>query len=80
MSAADLLKALKGTCAERSSLDRRELALITGARALGATWNEIAKALGLGRPTEACEHYEALDKRLAPPDLAVTTEAGDRAE
>lgn len=70
MSTAGLLKSLKGAHAERAALDRRELSLIAGARALGATWNEIARALGLSRPTEACEYYEALDKRLAPPDLA----------
>jgi hypothetical protein len=80
VSTADLLKGLKRARAERASLDRRELAMITGARALDATRNEIAKALGLGSPTEACEHYEALAQRLAPPDLTVTAETGDRAE
>jgi hypothetical protein len=65
VSRADLLKSLREVRMERLDLDHRELTLIEGARVLGATWTEIAKALGLGGPLEACEHYEALAARLA---------------
>jgi hypothetical protein len=76
VSAAKLLKSLRGARAERGSLDRRELSLITGARALGATWHEVADALGVGGPVEACAYYEALDGRFAPPDLPGGADGG----
>jgi hypothetical protein len=42
------LTALRAIPAERARLDARELALIDQARREGATWVEIAEALGLG--------------------------------
>jgi hypothetical protein len=63
------LEALRQIHAERYSLDRRELAMITAARALGATWHEVSEALGRYGPLDACEHYEELAGRFTPPDL-----------
>jgi hypothetical protein len=42
------LSALRAIPAERARLDARELALIDQARREGATWVEVAEALGLG--------------------------------
>ena len=42
------LTALRAIPAERARLDARELALIDQARREGATWVEVAEALGLG--------------------------------
>jgi len=46
--ATPALPALRTIPAERARLDARELALIDQARREGATWAEVAEALGLG--------------------------------
>ena len=58
-----LLDVLRGITPERVSLDRREFAFIQAVRALGATWDQIADALGHGSPQE---RYGELRERFAP--------------
>ena len=61
-----ILDALRQIGPERVSLDRREFAFIQAARALGATWDQIADALGHGDPEQ---RYTELRERFAPADL-----------
>ena len=63
---AGILEALHQTGPERITLDRREFAFIQAARVLGATWDQIADALGHGDPQQ---RYGELRERFAPPDL-----------
>ena len=60
-----ILAALKALAPERESLERREFAFIQAARALGATWDQIADALGRG----AQRRYRELREQFTPPDL-----------
>ena len=62
----NLLAALKAIRTERFSLDHREYALMQGARALGATWKQVAGAAGLDSPQAAQQRYERLEKRIGP--------------
>jgi hypothetical protein len=61
-----ILDALRQTGPERVALDRREFAFIQAARTLGATWDQIADALGHGDPQQ---RYGELRERFAPADL-----------
>ena len=61
-----ILAALKALRSERFSIDHREFAFIQAARALGATWDQIADALGHGDPEQ---RYTELRERFAPADL-----------
>ena len=62
-----ILGALRQTGPERVSLDRREFAFIQAASALGATWDQIADALGHHYPSR---RYDELRERFAPADLS----------
>ena len=61
-----ILAALKALHSERFSIDHREYALIQGARALGATWEQIAEALGQRTAHAARERYETLEEQIGP--------------
>ena len=63
---ASLLAALKAIGPQRQSLDHREYSFIQAARALGATWDQIAAALGCKDTTQ---RYAELRERFASPDL-----------
>jgi len=63
----DFLAALKAIRSERFSMERREYALIQGARAEGIiTWDQIADALGFSSPQAAQQRYRALGRRIGP--------------
>ena len=70
MAGNAVLDSLAAIRSERFSLDRRELALLQSARALGVTWKRIAVALGLDSPQAAQQRYERLEKRIAVPPPA----------
>ena len=61
---ASALASLRSIRGQRSSLDRREYAMMTSARALGVTWKRIAGAFGLDSPQAARQRYERLEKRI----------------
>ena len=61
------LAALGAIPAERRELGRREHQLITGARAAGATWQQIAVRLGYKDRQAAQQRHQALARALAPP-------------
>ena len=65
MAALASLRSIRG---QRSSLDRREYAMLQSARALGVGWGRIAEALGLDT-ADAKRRHEELDARVAVPDL-----------
>lgn len=54
------LAELGGIAAERAALDRRERDLIDRARRVGATWGQIAAALGLARRQAAEQRRQRL--------------------
>jgi hypothetical protein len=60
------LSALRAIPAERARLDARELALIDRARRAGATWVEIAEALGLGSRQAAEQRRLRLTSAVHP--------------
>ena len=60
------LAALRGIRSERYSLERREYAMIQSARALGATWQQVATELGQHSPQAAQQRYRVLEKRIGP--------------
>jgi len=62
----DFLAALKAIRSERFSMERREYALIQGARAEGIIWDRIADALSLNSPQAAQQRYRALGRRIGP--------------
>jgi len=57
------LAALRAIRADRDSLRCRELAAIRGARALAATWKQIAEALGLDSPQAARQRHKRLERQ-----------------
>jgi hypothetical protein len=61
------LAALDAIPAERRQLDLREHQLITGARAVGATWQQIAARLGYKDRQAAQQRHQALARALASP-------------
>ena len=61
----NLLTALKALRSERFSIDHREYALTQGARALGATWEQIGDALDR-YAQEAEKRYKELEERIGP--------------
>ena len=65
-SQADILAALAALQGERFSADHREYALMQGALALGATWEQVAGAAGLDSPQAAQQRYDRLEKRIGP--------------
>ena len=65
---ASALASLRSIRGQRSSLDRREYAMMTSARALGVGWGRIAEALGLDT-ADVKRRHEELDARVAVPDL-----------
>jgi len=60
------LTALRAIPAERAGLDARELALIDQARRAGATWVEIAEALGLSSRQAAEQRRLRLTAAVRP--------------
>src|SRR5690349_15581593 len=61
------LDALTQVRAAAADLERAELAAITAARAGGATWQQIAAALGMRGRTGAQKRYTDLARRLSAP-------------
>jgi hypothetical protein len=60
------LSALRAIPAERARLDARELTLIDQARRAGATWVEVAEALGLGSRQAAEQRRLRLTAAVRP--------------
>lgn len=60
------LAALRSIRAQRSSLDRREYAMLQSARALGVNWERAGEALGLDSADATRERHEELGKRIGP--------------
>jgi len=60
------LTALRAVPAERARLDARELALIDQARRAGATWAEVAEALGLASRQAAEQRRLRLTSAVHP--------------
>lgn len=60
------LAALRLIPGARRNLDVREYEALTAARDDGATWREIAAALGLESPQAAAQRYQRLKTRCAP--------------
>jgi phosphoglycolate phosphatase-like HAD superfamily hydrolase len=60
------LTALRAIPAERARLDARELALIDRSRREGATWAEVAEALGLGSRQAAEQRRLRLTSAVHP--------------
>jgi hypothetical protein len=59
------LAVLKCTSARHRELDESEYLVIKGARDSGATWKQVAEALGLGYAQSAQQRYAALGRRVA---------------
>lgn len=49
---------------DRHELDNQEHIAIDNARAAGATWGQIAVALGMSAPQGARQRFERLSRRL----------------
>jgi hypothetical protein len=65
---ARLLQALRSIGVERSALAVREYAMMAAARAVGATWKQIAEAIGVESPQGAEKRFRTLrDHTDAPP-------------
>ena len=62
---AQYLAILRGTEGRRWALEEGEYLVIKGARDCGATWKQIAEALGLESPQAAQQRHERLEKRVA---------------
>ena len=62
---AQYLAVLRGAGQRRYDLDEGECLVIKGARDSGATWKQVADALGLDSPQGAQQRYETLGKRIA---------------
>jgi hypothetical protein len=66
------LAALGAVPARRRELDRHEHQLITGARAAGAAWQQIAARLGCKDRQAAQQRHQALARVLDPPSRTRT--------
>ena len=66
------LAALDAIPAQRRELDRHEHQLITGARAAGATWQQIAARLGYQDRQAAQQRHQSLARALSPPSRTRT--------
>ena len=66
---AQYLAVLRTADGRRRDLDESEYLVIKGARDGGATWKQIAEALGAASPQAAQQRYGALEERgtAAPP-------------
>jgi hypothetical protein len=68
---------LGALAAERERLDDRELALIDQARREGATWSQIAAALGLASRQAAEQRRQRLDRSLRARQREIDSRYGD---
>ena len=66
------LAAFDAIPAQRRELDRHEHQLITGARAAGATWQQIAARIGYKDRQAAQQRHQALARALEPPSRTRT--------
>lgn len=62
---AQYLAVLQGAGQRRYNLDEGEYLTIGAARETGATWKQVADALGLDSAQAAQQRHEALEKRVA---------------
>ena len=62
---AQYLAVLRTADGRRRDLDESEYLVIKGARDGGATWKQIAEALGAASPQAAQQRYGALEERVA---------------
>lgn len=58
------LAAVRVVAADRQAFDEREHIAIDNARAAGATWLQIATALGKNSPQAAFQRFKRIGKRI----------------
>lgn len=75
-AAGPALAALVDIPRRRAELDRQEDTAITAALNAGASWHDIADALGLGSRQAARQHGQRLHARVTAPADGTAEEAG----
>ena len=65
LSAEDLLQAAALLPAARAEIDGLESGLLFAARSAGATWSQIAEAMGFNSPQACQQHFTRLSSRAS---------------